>query len=95
MKNPELNFFTDSDYEAIMRELTYGPNPPTADDYTYRVDWDDDSFSFRATVDEFPSLSWIDASLQVAVDCLRGVVAEVLEDMMNELEEIPVGRFAR
>ena len=94
MKNPESTFFTDADYEAIMRELTYGPNPPTADDYTYRVDWDDDSFSFRATVDEFPSLSWVDASLQVAVESLRGVVDRTLEDLMDRLEDIPRGPYA-
>ncbi|MBS4102463.1 hypothetical protein [Tsukamurella paurometabola] len=88
-------FVTPRDYEAIMRELTYGPNPPTADDYTYRVDWDDDSFSFRATVDEFPSLSWVDASLQVAADSLRGVVEKHLEDMMDRLEEIPRGAYAK
>lgn len=92
---PESTFFTDADYEALMRELTYGPNPPTADDYTYRVDWDDDSSSFRATVDEFPSLSWVDASLQVAADSLRGVVEKHLEDLMVRLEEVPVGRYAR
>ena len=84
----------DREHEAIIRELTYGDHIPEADDYTYRVDWSDEDREFVATVDEFPSLSWLDASMQVAVESLKGVVAEVLEDMISRREDIPKGPYA-
>jgi predicted HicB family RNase H-like nuclease len=59
------------------------------DHYTYRLAWSDKNKEFIATVVEFPSLSWIAGTREGALDGLTAVVADVLEDMAAEGEEIP------
>lgn len=66
-------------------------------DYTYRVRWSPDDQEHVATVDEFPSLSWLDADPRAALEGIQHLVTEVLADMSKGMEEppIPCDRRAR
>jgi hypothetical protein len=57
--------------------------------YTYQVHWFLDTCEHVATVVEFPSLSWLDADPRVALNGIRTLVAEVLEDIALTGEEPP------
>lgn len=58
-------------------------------DYTYRVRWSPDDQEHVATVDEFPSLSWLDADPREALNGIQNLVAEVLAEMTRTGEEPP------
>lgn len=58
--------------------------------YTYRVHWSAEDQEYVGTVAEFPSLSWLAGDLGEAFDGIRGVVADVVEDMVAGGEEPPV-----
>ena len=60
-----------------------------ADRYTYRLAWSARGNEFTATVVEFPSLSWIADTREVALDGLTSIVEEVLQEMLVEGEDIP------
>ncbi|MCL8494026.1 toxin-antitoxin system HicB family antitoxin [Corynebacterium aurimucosum] len=60
-----------------------------ADKYTYQTAWSEEDGEFVATVLEFPSLSWLDATATTAEAELRSVVEETLEDMQRNNEHIP------
>lgn len=61
----------------------------SAERYSYRVSWSVKDAEFMATVVEFPSLSWIAATREAALEGLTALVSEILEDMQAEGEEIP------
>jgi predicted HicB family RNase H-like nuclease len=61
----------------------------TVDHYTYRVSWAEEDREYVATCAEFPSLSWLDDSLEKALAGIRKVVAQCVEDMKQSNEPIP------
>ena len=58
-----------------------------AKEYTYRVFWYEPDQEYVGTVAEFPSLSHLDGSPEKALDGIMKVVADVLEDMVQDGEE--------
>lgn len=58
--------------------------------YTYQVSWSEEDQEYVATVLEFPSLSWLAPDRQEAENSLVELVADVLEDMADSAETIPV-----
>lgn len=58
--------------------------------YTYQVAWSEEDREYVATVLEFPSLSWLAPTRQDAENGLVELVADVLEDMAEADETIPV-----
>jgi len=57
--------------------------------YTYRVSWSPEDNESVATVAEFPSLSWLATTPVDALEGIRKVVDEVLEDMVKTGEAPP------
>ena len=70
--------------------------------YTYRVMWSAEDNQYIGLCTEFPSLSWLDADQSKAFSGIVNVVAEVVADMINNNEKVPMpfsekkysGRFA-
>ncbi len=60
-----------------------------ADHYTYRVTWSADDNEYIGLCAEFPSLSWLDTSPELALKGIRTTVHEVLFDMQASAEAIP------
>jgi predicted HicB family RNase H-like nuclease len=58
--------------------------------YTYRVAWSAEDHEFVATCLEFPSLSWLAGSQVEALQGLEVVVRDVVADMQDQGEQIPV-----
>ena len=69
----------------------------TAKDYTIYVGIDRETGDFVAITREFPSLSWVAFSRPHAAQGLRGLLAEVLEDIYEDGGQppAPAGRSAR
>lgn len=61
----------------------------TNDRYTYRVTWSEEDEAYVGVSVEFPSLSWVAESPEEALHGVRLVVAQVVEDMENNGEEVP------
>jgi predicted HicB family RNase H-like nuclease len=59
------------------------------DRYTYRVTWSGEDEEYVGLCAEFPSLSWLADSQEVALRGIRNVVAEVISDMQSSNEPIP------
>ena len=59
------------------------------DRYTYRVTWSDEDGEYVGLCAEFPSLSWLAGSQEVALRGIRDVVAEVILDMKSNNEPLP------
>ena len=59
------------------------------DRYTYRVTWSEDDKEYVGLCVEFPSLSWLAKTPEVALKGIRKVVAGVVEDMQNAGEILP------
>jgi predicted HicB family RNase H-like nuclease len=59
------------------------------DHYTYRVTWSDEDREYVGLCAEFPSLSWLAKTHEAALRGIRKVVAEVIEDLRKNKEEIP------
>jgi predicted HicB family RNase H-like nuclease len=59
------------------------------DHYTYRVTWSEEDQEYVGLCTEFPSLSWLSETQNVALDGIRQLVAEAIEDMKANGEEIP------
>ena len=57
--------------------------------YTYRVTWSAEDDEYVATAAEFPSLSWLHADQSKALAGLVSLVAEVVDDLESNGEEIP------
>lgn len=60
------------------------------DHYTYRVTWVDEDREYLGLCLEFPSLSWLDKSPETALKGIRNVVNDVVADMKENSEQIPV-----
>jgi len=59
------------------------------DRYTYRITWSSDDQEYVGLCVEFPSLSWLDESQEKALDGIRKLIAEVVEDMRLKGESPP------
>ena len=59
------------------------------DRYTYRITWSDDDKEYVGLCAEFPSLSWLAATQEEALQGIRNVVAEVISDMASNNEPVP------
>lgn len=60
-----------------------------ADRYTYRVFWSDEDDEFVATVAEMPLMSWLEPTQTAALEGLRKVIGDVIEDMRANNEPVP------
>ena len=59
------------------------------DYYTYRVTWSEEDQEHVGLCLEFPSLSWLDKTPEKALQGIRKVVSEIVEDMQTRGEQIP------
>ena len=59
------------------------------DHYTYRVTWSEEDKEYVGLCAEFPSLSWLADSPGTALKGIRYVVADVIQDMKKNGEEMP------
>ena len=59
------------------------------DRYTYRVTWSEEDSEYVGLCAEFPSLSWLAKSPEAALRGVRKLVAEVVDDLKSQKEEIP------
>jgi predicted HicB family RNase H-like nuclease len=59
------------------------------DRYTYRVTWSPEDKEYVGLCTEFPSLSWLAASPESALQGVRKVVADVVVDMKKRREPLP------
>ena len=57
--------------------------------YTYRVTWSDEDGEFVGTCDELPSLSWLAATTDDAMDGIRRIVLDTVEDLARAGERVP------
>ena len=64
--------------------------PLKNDHYTYRVTWSEDDKEYVGLCAEFPSLSWLAKTPETALKGIRKVVANVINDMKKNKEEIPL-----
>ena len=62
----------------------------SVDHYTYRVTWSPEDGEHVGLCTEFPSLSWLAATPEVALTGIRRMVAEMVADMRESGEEVPV-----
>jgi predicted HicB family RNase H-like nuclease len=60
------------------------------DHYTYRVTWSEDDREYVGLCIEFPSMSWLSETPESALIGIRKVVGEVVLDMQESGEEIPM-----
>jgi predicted HicB family RNase H-like nuclease len=67
---------------------TTSRNPKT-DRYTYRVSWSPEDQEHVALCAEFPSLSWLAETPELALAGIRRLVADTVKDMQAEGEPIP------
>ncbi len=58
--------------------------------YTYRVTWSAEDGEYVATCLELPSLSWLAESRGHAIDGLERLIADVVADLRQNGEKIPV-----
>lgn len=59
------------------------------DRYTYRVTWSEEDREYVGLCVEFPGLSWLAASQTEALEGIRQVVADAVNDMTANGEEVP------
>lgn len=62
--------------------------------YTYRVTWSSEDEQHMGLCVEFPSLSWLADDPQAALDGIMTIVAEVVNDLKENKENIPA-KFAK
>ncbi len=60
------------------------------DHYSYRVIWSEEDKEYVGLCAEFPSLSWLAKSPEIAIHGIREVVANAISDMKRNGEAIPV-----
>lgn len=61
-----------------------------ADRYAYRVVWSEEDEEYVGTVAEMPSLSWLAKDPAEALNGIRTLAADVVEDMETTGEKPPV-----
>lgn len=59
------------------------------DRYTYRVTWSEEDEEYVGLCVEFPSLSWLAVTPEAALKGIRKVVAEVVDDLIENGESTP------
>ena len=59
------------------------------DRYTYRVTWSEEDEEYVGVCAEFPSLSWLAKTHMAALQGIRRVVAEVVDDLQTKGEPVP------
>ncbi|MBU2462126.1 type II toxin-antitoxin system HicB family antitoxin [bacterium] len=59
------------------------------DRYAYRVMWSEDDNEYVGLCVEFPSLSWLAETPELALRGIRKVVADVVRDMKENNERLP------
>jgi predicted HicB family RNase H-like nuclease len=59
------------------------------DRYTYRVTWSEEDGEYVGLCAEFPSLSWLAATPEAALEGIRRVVADVAADLESSGEPVP------
>lgn len=57
--------------------------------FSMNVAWSDEDHEYVATVDEFPSLSWLAPSAEKAKSGMRVLLQSVLSDMQASGEHVP------
>lgn len=60
------------------------------DKYTYRVTWSEEDGEYVGLCAEFPSLSWLARTQEDALAGIRDVVGEIVRDMRESGEDVPV-----
>ena len=60
------------------------------DRYTYRVTLSEEDQEYLGLCAEFPSLSWLAATPEQALEGIRTVAANVVSDMQSTGEVVPV-----
>lgn len=58
--------------------------------YTYRVTWSEEDQEYVGLCTEFPSLSWLDESQELALKGIRELISDTITDMKENKEMIPV-----
>ena len=53
--------------------------------FSYHVIWSEEDQEYVGLCDEFPSLSWLDESSELALNGIRRLVSEITEDMEGQL----------
>ncbi len=61
----------------------------TNDRYTYRVTWSEEDNEYVGLCAEFPSLSWLEPSPEMALKGIRQTVADVVADLKANGESVP------
>ncbi|KGF17346.1 HicB [Corynebacterium freneyi DNF00450] len=61
-----------------------------SDHYTYQVAWSEEDQEFVGTVLEFRSLSWLDADRDAALAGITSLVEDVIADMLESGEDVPL-----
>jgi predicted HicB family RNase H-like nuclease len=59
------------------------------DKYTYRVTWSDEDGEYVGLCAEFPSLSWLANTQELALAGIKNTVSQVIQDMQSTGEPIP------
>ena len=62
----------------------------SVDHYTYRVIWSAEDGEHVGLCAEFPSLSWLSKTPEAALKGIRRVVSEVVIDMQDAEEIVPI-----
>jgi len=63
--------------------------PLKNDHYAYRVSWSEEDQEYVGLCTEFPSLSWLAATQEDALQGIRQVVEDVVTDMVSSGEDVP------
>ncbi len=63
--------------------------------YSYRVTWSEEDQEFVGLCTEFPSLSWMHATMEGALKGIAKLVADVMADLQSAGEDIPQPISAR
>ncbi len=59
------------------------------DRYTYRMTWAEDDNEYVGLCVEFPGLSWLAETPELALKGIRKVIADVVRDMQENGETLP------
>jgi predicted HicB family RNase H-like nuclease len=59
------------------------------DRFTYRVTWSEEDNEYVGLCAEFPSLSWLEPSLEETLKGIRQTVAQVVADLEKSGEPVP------
>lgn len=58
-------------------------------DYTYQVCFSNEDNEYVGTCIQFPSLSWLNPNREKALEGIKKLVCDVINDMRHNGEEIP------